>query len=113
MHPVIFRDGDAGVDFVTMSTRTSDRKETIDSVEYSVIPIEVSSASHPFYTGEDTIIDSTGRVEKFRIRAGKKVDRGKKKRNTVAQRTDIDRGKLNIQTKETASRKTGKKGTDR
>ena len=101
MHPVIFRDGDAGVDFVTMSTRTSDKKETIGSVEYSVIPIEVSSASHPFYTGEDTIIDSTGRVEKFKIRAEKKVPQGKKQRKSTVQQ--INR-KIDIHAKRTDGR---------
>ena len=79
-HPVIFRDTGAGVDFFGLSTKTSDQKETVDGVSYAVIPVEVSSASHPFYTGQDTVIDSAGRVEKFKARVGKKMSHGKKQR---------------------------------
>ena len=80
MHPVLFRDTGAGVDFVGCSTATSEEKETVDGVEHFVIPVEISSASHPFYTGEENIIDSAGRVEKFQARAGKKASGGKKQR---------------------------------
>ena len=62
MHPVIFRDSGAGKDFFCVSTATSEEKETVDGVEHFVIPVEVSSASHPFYTGKENIIDSAGRV---------------------------------------------------
>ena len=84
MHPVIFRDTGANVDFIGTSTRKSETKETVDGVEYFVIPVEVSSASHPFYTGQENIIDSAGRVEKFKQRAEKRSKEGKKqKRETV------------------------------
>ena len=78
MHPVLFRDTGAGVDFVGFSTATSEEKEMVDGVERFVIPIEISSASHPFYTGEENIIDTAGRVEKFKARAGKKATSGKR-----------------------------------
>ena len=78
MHPVIFRDTGAGVDFVSTSTATSKEKETIDGVEHFVILLDVSSASHPFYTGKENIVDIAGRVEKFKARAGKKSNTGKK-----------------------------------
>ncbi len=90
MQPVIFRDTGAGVDFITTSTKTSEEKEVIDGVEYSVIPVEISSASHPFYTGEENIIDSAGRVEKFKVRAGKKAEKGRKQRSAIAD-TPVDR----------------------
>ena len=80
LHPVIFRDTEAGVDFVGMSTRTAETTEQIEGVDHYVIPVEISSASHPFYTGKDTIIDSAGRVEKFKARAEKKSVTGKKQR---------------------------------
>ena len=82
MHLVLFRDVGAGVDFVGLSTATSEEVQTVDGVEHFVIPIEISSASHPFYTGEENIIDSAGRVEKFNIRAGKKATKGKKVRRS-------------------------------
>lgn len=72
MHPVIFRDTGAGADFFGESTATSEVKEVVDGIEYHVIPVEISSESHSFYTGEDTIIDTAGRVEKFRTRAKKR-----------------------------------------
>lgn len=81
-HPVIFRDSGAGKDFFCTSTAVSDEKEVVDGVEYFVVPIEVSSASHPFYTGQENIIDSAGRVEKFTARAGKKTGTGKKQRRS-------------------------------
>ena len=80
MHPVIFRDTGAGVDFVGSSTAVSEEKEVIDGIEHFVISVEMSSASHPFYTGEENIIDSAGRVEKFKVRADKKATAGKKQR---------------------------------
>ncbi len=82
VHPVIFRDTGAEVDFTGLSTATSEEKEVIDGVEHFVIPIEISSASHPFYTGEENIIDAAGRVEKFKARAEKKAAAGKPQRET-------------------------------
>ena len=72
MNPVIFRDSSAGVDFYTTSTMTSDKTEEKDGVKYFVIEVEVSSASHPFYTGKDHIVDSAGRVDKFKQRIEKR-----------------------------------------
>lgn len=59
--------------FLTKSTMTS--KETIkweDGNEYPLIKVEVSSASHPFYTGKKIFLDTAGRVEKFNRRYKKK-----------------------------------------
>jgi large subunit ribosomal protein L31 len=70
--PVVFRDTSADFAFLTLSTRTSERTVTWeDGKEYPVIDIEVSSASHPFYTGRATVLDTAGRVEKFRRRYGR------------------------------------------
>ena len=65
-HPVVFLDTSTGFKFMTRSTMTS--KETIeweDGNEYPLIKVDVSSASHPFYTGKQKYVDSAGRVEKF------------------------------------------------
>ena len=69
-HPVVFVDGDA--EFVTRSTLTSDQKRDIDGVEHDVIALDISSASHPFWTGRQKILDSAGRIERFKKRYGKK-----------------------------------------
>jgi len=66
MHPVIFRDVAAKTEFRAMSTATSKEKETIDGVEYFVIQLDVSSASHPFFTGKQKLVDTSGRVERFK-----------------------------------------------
>lgn len=72
--PVVFRDASADFSFLTRSTRTSDATVTWeDGQEYPVIDVEVSSASHPFYTGRATVLDTAGRVEKFRRRYGSKA----------------------------------------
>ncbi len=70
---VVFQDTSSDFKFITRSTMTS--AETIqweDGNTYPVIKIEVSSASHPFYTGKNMFIDTAGRVEKFRNRYAKK-----------------------------------------
>ena len=59
--------------FITRSTMTSDETITMeDGKEYPVIKVEVSSASHPFYTGKNIFVDTAGRVEKFNKRYQKK-----------------------------------------
>ncbi|ARQ69117.1 type B 50S ribosomal protein L31 [Streptomyces marincola] len=70
--PVVFRDQAAGYSFLTRSTlvsRAGDRTvEWEDGNVYPVIDVEISSASHPFYTGNMRVVDTAGRVERFRRR---------------------------------------------
>ena len=66
--PVVFRDLASGEMFLTRSTVSSDKTVTFEGAEYPVIDVEISSASHPFYTGKQRIMDSAGRVEKFNKR---------------------------------------------
>jgi len=66
-HPVVFSDEVAGFAFLTRST--ADSKETIkweDGNEYPLVKMHISSASHPFFTGEEKIIDTEGRVDRFK-----------------------------------------------
>lgn len=73
-HPVVFQDANTGKQFLTRSTATSSRTiewETPEGVvEYPLIVVEVSSDSHPFWTGSRRIVDAAGQVEKFRRRYG-------------------------------------------
>ena len=111
VHPVIFRDTGAGADFVGLSTATSEEKETIDGVEHFVLPVEISSASHPFYTGEENIIDSAGRVEKFKARAEKKSATGKRQRVAPPSEKQASEDILTAQKKQkTPARKKKEKG---
>lgn len=67
--PVVFRDLASGATFLTRSTVSSDKTiEWEDGNSYPVIDVEISSESHPFYTGKQRIMDSAGRVEKFNQR---------------------------------------------
>ncbi|HWM33996.1 MAG TPA: type B 50S ribosomal protein L31 [Pseudolysinimonas sp.] len=72
IHPeyqaVVFRDLASGETFLTRSTVTSEKTIDLDGTTYPVIDVEISSASHPFYTGKQRIMDSAGRVEKFNSR---------------------------------------------
>lgn len=71
-HPVVFRDIVAGMSFLTRSTVTSDRRiEWEDGNTYPLVDVDISSASHPFYTGKAKVIDTAGRVEKFNRRYGR------------------------------------------
>lgn len=69
-HPVVYVDGDS--EFVTRSTQTSADKREINGVEHYVISVDISSASHPFWTGRQKIMDSAGRIERFNKRYNKK-----------------------------------------
>ncbi|GGN11366.1 MULTISPECIES: type B 50S ribosomal protein L31 [Dyadobacter] len=76
IHPnyreVVFWDLSSDFKFITRST--IDTNETItweDGKTYPVYKVEVSSQSHPFYTGKNVLVDTAGRVDKFRKRYGK------------------------------------------
>ena len=68
VNPVIFRDANAKKDLFMTSTMTSEETEEHNGVKYFVIRVDVSSASHPFYTGKHNILDTSGRVDKFRAK---------------------------------------------
>jgi large subunit ribosomal protein L31 len=70
-HPVVFRDRAANFAFLTRSTADSERTITWDDGNtYPVVDVEISSASHPFYTGKARVLGTAGRVEQFRRRYG-------------------------------------------
>jgi large subunit ribosomal protein L31 len=70
LHPVVFVDGEHEI--VTRSTRRSDEKKTINGVEHFVIHVDISGYTHPFYTGKQRLVDTAGRIERFRARYGNK-----------------------------------------
>lgn len=78
IHPayghVVYRDRNAGFAFLTRSTETSDRTvEWEDGRTYPVIDVEMSAAGHPFWTGRQRLLDSEGRVEKFRAKYARRA----------------------------------------
>ena len=73
--PVVFQDSGADFAFLTRSTVAS--KETItweDGQEYPLVRVDVSSKSHPFYTGKQNIVDTAGRVDRFRRKYRKRTE---------------------------------------
>ncbi len=75
---VAFKDMSNGDTFITRSTVNARETEVIDGVEYPVIKLEISSSSHPFYTGKMKLVDTAGRVDKFMNRYQKHMDSKKK-----------------------------------
>lgn len=74
--PVVFRDKAANFAFLTRSTLTGNRTvEWEDGNTYPVVDVEISSASHPFYTGTARVLDTAGRVERFERRYGRREGR--------------------------------------
>ena len=80
LHPsnyrtVVFKDMSNGYTFLSRSTAHS--SETIvwegDGKEYPVIKLEISNTSHPFYTGKNVLVDTAGRIDKFKKRYEKKA----------------------------------------
>jgi large subunit ribosomal protein L31 len=64
--PVVFQDSSAGFSILTRSTiRTNETVKWEDGNTYPLVKLEISSASHPFFTGKQKLLDTTGRVEKF------------------------------------------------
>lgn len=67
--PVVFEDLNDGTKYLTRSTVDAEETVTIDGVEYPLVKVHISSSSHPFFTGEERIVDIEGRVDKFKNRA--------------------------------------------
>ena len=70
--PVAFKDMSNDVTFISRSTINTKETITIDGEEYPLVKLEITSASHPFYTGKNKLVDTAGRVDKFLSRYGKK-----------------------------------------
>ena len=70
---VVFKDMSNGYTFLTKSC--SDTKDVIvheDGVEYPLVKLDISMTSHPFYTGKHMLVDTAGRIDKFKTRYAKK-----------------------------------------
>ena len=76
---VIFKDNASGARFLVGSTIATTQTDTWDDgTQYPLASVEISSASHPFYTGTEKVMDTAGRVERFKARAQKAQSRTKK-----------------------------------
>lgn len=66
--PVVFQDLNDGTTFLTRSTVATDDTITLDGTEYPLVKVHISSSSHPFFTGQEKLVDIEGRVDKFKAR---------------------------------------------
>ncbi|MDD4605131.1 MAG: type B 50S ribosomal protein L31 [Dysgonamonadaceae bacterium] len=73
--PVVFKDMSNDEIFISRSTVNARETIEVDGVTYPLVKLEITSSSHPFYTGKHTLVDTAGGVDKFRNRYG---DRKKK-----------------------------------
>ena len=73
---VVFKDMSNDEIFISRSTVNARETIEVDGVTYPLVKLEITNTSHPFYTGRQTLVDTAGRVDKFRNRYG---DRNKKK----------------------------------
>lgn len=76
IHPnyreVVFKDVSSDYEVLTRSTVKTTDKITLNGKEYPLFKVDISSASHPFYTGTQKIMDTEGRVDRFKKKYGKK-----------------------------------------
>jgi large subunit ribosomal protein L31 len=81
--PVLFIDNSNGMEFLISSTveTTETAKAKADKKEYPVYRVEISSASHPFYTGNEKTLDTAGRVERFKLKRAKAEQATKSKKS--------------------------------
>ncbi len=69
---VVFKDMSNGDTFFSRSTVNTKETVEIDGVDYPVVKLDISSSSHPFYTGKSKLVDTAGRVDKFMTRYAKR-----------------------------------------
>lgn len=84
--PVVFQDLNNGDTFLTRSTVATEETIKLDGTEYPLVKIHISRTSHPFFTGEERIVDIEGRVDKFKARAAAGAA-AKEKRAAKAQKS--------------------------
>jgi large subunit ribosomal protein L31 len=90
--PTVFIDANTGKEYLTRSTRKSAEKRTIDGKEHSVISLEITADTHPFWTGKVHRVDTAGRIDRFNKRFASVGVVGAKKhtRKAVVAKTDDD-----------------------
>jgi large subunit ribosomal protein L31 len=71
-HPVVFVDTSTGEELFSRSTMKSDKVREIDGVKYYEIRLEITASSHPFWTGQQKLIDTEGRIDRFKRKYGQR-----------------------------------------
>jgi len=114
IYPAIFVDLSTGAEFISFTTRKTQETKKIGDTEYNIVKVEITSDSHPFFTGKQMILDAAGRVDKFRERV-KKMQAMKEKKVEVVENPDeaaeetVEKKTKKATTKKPAAKKTAKK----
>jgi large subunit ribosomal protein L31 len=91
IHPeyrkTVFIDANTGKEFLTRSTKVSNEKRTINGEEYQVVSLEITSDTHPFWTGKMHHLDTAGRIDRFNKRFGGQIVGAKRKTTRKAAAT--------------------------
>ncbi len=93
INPVIFVDTSCGAEFITTSTLSSKETRDIGGVKHFIINIEISSQSHPFYTGKQILVDTARRVEKFEARFKKQEEAAAERKGRKTKKATIAKAK--------------------
>lgn len=96
---VVFEDLNDGTKILTRSTVASAETTTYEGAEYPVVKVHITSSSHPFYTGEERVLDLEGRVDKFKARAA--AGEAAKDRRAAAAKKSATREAAKIEKAET------------
>ena len=110
LHPkdyrtVVFQDLNNGTTFMTRSTVATEESIKLDGAEYPLVKVHISSSSHPFFTGEERIVDVEGRVDKFKARqaAAKKAQEARSAAKPKAKKAQTEAQKLGTKTPATSA----------
>ena len=95
---VVFKDLNNDSTYLTRSTAPADETIEIEGITYPLIKVHISSSSHPFFTGEERIVDIEGRVDKFKARAAAGTAAREKRANAVAKQAKRKAQKLSKET---------------
>ena len=101
--PVVFQDLNNNTTYLTRSTVATEETITLDGVEYPLVKVHISSSSHPFFTGEERIVDIEGRVDKFKARAAA-GEAAKEKRAAAAKKLSARKSAKAAKTDEKAAK---------
>ncbi len=109
LYPAIFVDLSTGAEFLSFTTRKTQETKKIGDTEYNIVKVEITSDSHPFFTGKQVILDTAGRVDKFRERVKKMQELKEKKVKVVKNPEEAAEESAKKPAKKAAAKKTAKK----
>ncbi len=97
--PVVFQDLNTNETFLTKSTVSTSDVITLDGVEYPLVKVHITSSSHPFFTGQEKLLDIEGRVDKFKARQDAAKKRADALQKAASKKDDRKAAKVEKQEK--------------